>query len=75
VALLRQLIGYRALGVVATHDLELTKLEEEAPSKIKNAHFDGTVDGDRLLFDYRLRPGKCTSFNALELMRKIGIDL
>jgi len=74
-ALLRQLIKYSALGVVATHDLELTKLEEEAPSKIKNAHFDGAIEGDRLLFDYRLRPGKCTSFNALVLMRRIGIDI
>jgi hypothetical protein len=75
VALLRQLVGYGALGAVATHDLELTKLEKEIPSKIKNAHFDGIVEGDRLLFDYRLQPGKCTSFNALALMRKIGIDI
>ncbi len=75
VALLRQLVRYEALGVVATHDLELAKLEAEIPSKIKNAHFDGTIEGDRLLFDYRLLPGSCTSFNALALMRRIGIDI
>ncbi|MCG2816815.1 MAG: hypothetical protein L6425_12885 [Candidatus Aminicenantes bacterium] len=75
VALMRQLTRYNAMGVVATHDLELTKLEKEIPDKIKNAHFDGKVEGDRLIFDYKLRDGRCESFNALVLMRKIGIDI
>jgi hypothetical protein len=75
VALMRQLVGFRASGVVATHDLELTRLEEEIPEKIKNFHFDGYVEGDQLRFDYILKPGKCESFNALALMRKIGIKI
>jgi DNA mismatch repair ATPase MutS len=74
-ALLRQLAGYRALGVVATHDLELTRLEEELPDKIRNYHFDGHVEEERLVFDFRLKPGRCESFNALALMRKIGIEI
>ncbi|MCJ7679479.1 MAG: hypothetical protein MUP70_02025 [Candidatus Aminicenantes bacterium] len=75
VALLRQLTRYEAVGIVATHDLELTKLEKEIPDRIKNAHFDGKVEGDQLFFDYKLRNGRCESFNALVLMRKIGIDI
>jgi DNA mismatch repair ATPase MutS len=74
-ALMRQLVGFKASGVVATHDLELTRLEEEIPEKIRNFHFDGYVEGDQLRFDYILKPGKCESFNALALMRKIGIKL
>ena len=74
-ALLRQLVGYQASGVVATHDLELTKLDAAFPEKIRNFHFDGYVDGDQLRFDYKLKPGMCESFNALVLMRKIGIDI
>ena len=74
-ALLRQLCASKSNGFVATHDLELTKLEEEFPEKIKNYHFDGTVKDDKLLFDFKLRSGKCESFNALLLMRKMGIDV
>ena len=73
-ALLRQLAG-RSTGVVATHDLELTKLDESFPGRIANAHFDGTVEGDRLRFDFKLRGGPCLSFNALVLMRRIGIEI
>lgn len=74
IALLRQLAG-KSSGIVATHDLELTKLEQEFPDRIINHHFDGYIEGDKLLFDYRLKKGKCESFNALILMRKIGIDI
>ncbi len=74
-ALLRQLCTRESNGFVATHDLELTKLEEEFPEKIKNYHFDGTVKDDKLLFDFKLKSGKCESFNALLLMRKMGIDV
>lgn len=74
IVLIKQLLKQRAGGIIATHDLELTKLgvEEE---KIKNAHFDGYVKEDKLLFDYKLKQGICESFNAVVLMRKIGIDV
>lgn len=74
-ALLRQLCASKSNGFVATHDLELTKLEEEFPEKIKNHHFDGYVEDDKLFFDFKLKSGKCESFNALLLMRKMGIDI
>jgi DNA mismatch repair ATPase MutS len=50
-------------------------LENSIPDKIQNFHFDGHIKGDKLLFDYKLKKGKCTSFNALVLMRKIGISI
>jgi hypothetical protein len=74
IVLIKQLLKQRAGGIIATHDLELTKLGAEE-EKIVNAHFDGYVEGDKLLFDYQLKQGICESFNAVVLMRKIGIDV
>ena len=73
IALIRQLVESDANGVLATHDLELTKLEKEYPDNIANYHFDGYIEDDRLLFDYILREGICQSSNALELMKKVGL--
>lgn len=74
-ALLKQLASRRATGVVATHDLELTRLDSAAPDQIINRHFDGRVEGERLAFDYLLQDGPCRSVNALILMRRIGIEV
>jgi DNA mismatch repair ATPase MutS len=75
VALIKQLLRHNVPGLIATHDLELSRLEEEYPRDIINFHFDGYVKDDRLEFDYKLKKGVCSSFNALTLMRKIGIQV
>jgi DNA mismatch repair ATPase MutS len=61
--------------MLATHDLELAKLETEYPQHIHNYHFDVQVAGEELYFDYKLKEGVCTSLNASVLMRKIGIEM
>jgi hypothetical protein len=33
------------------------------------------VAGDALVFDYKLHPGVCQSFNATALMARMGIDI
>jgi ABC-type multidrug transport system fused ATPase/permease subunit len=73
IALIKQLVENEADGVLATHDLELTKLEKEFSESIANYHFDGYIEEDKLLFDYILRGGICQSSNALELMKKVGL--
>jgi hypothetical protein len=75
IALLRQTARRPVSGIVATHDLQLTDLEKEFPGRVLNFHFDGRVEDDRLLFDFVLRPGRCESFNALILMKKMGIEV
>lgn len=82
IAMLKQLMRNRANGIVATHDLKLTELEkpvewESYPKGINilNYHFDGYIEGDKLLFDYKLKKGICESFNALVLMKKMGINI
>jgi hypothetical protein len=74
-ALIKQLIKHNAVGLIATHDLELAKLAEEFPAKLHNYHFDVQVAGDELYFDYKLKRGICNSMNASLLMKKIGIEL
>jgi hypothetical protein len=73
-ALIRQLLNDQAIGLVATHDLELATLAADQPG-IHNYHFDVQVQGEELFFDYVLKDGICNSLNASLLMKKIGIEL
>ena len=73
-AIVRALADARATSMVATHDLALAELEGERDG-IRNAHFRETAEGDRLVFDYRLRPGPCPTTNALVIMRNAGLPV
>lgn len=75
VALIKQLTGYGAVAMVATHDLRLAGMEQELPQAIENYHFDVKVNDEELFFDYLLTPGICSSFNASLLMKKMGIKV
>ncbi|HHX02434.1 MAG TPA: hypothetical protein GX739_07200 [Firmicutes bacterium] len=70
--------GYRVLKyvsqpgtiiLVATHDLELTKLLE---SSYVNYHFRERVGEHGLEFDYTLKPGPSQTRNAIALLRALG---
>lgn len=73
--ILRMLLGKGAIGLVTTHDLALTSLEELFPGRVRNVHFQEKFEAGKLSFDYRLRPGVVTTSNGIELMRSIGIDV
>jgi len=73
--ILRMLLRNGAIGLVTTHDLALTSLEEIFPGRVHNVHFQEKFEDDKLSFDYRLRPGVVTTSNGIELMRSIGIDV
>ncbi|PSR54356.1 DNA mismatch repair protein MutS [Adhaeribacter arboris] len=74
-ALIRQLHQQNASGLVSTHDLELGNMEEENPDYIQNYSFNSTIEEDKILFDYKLHPGVCNSFNASKLMQQMGIQM
>lgn len=74
-ALIRQLVQEGAVGIIASHDVELSRLEKEFPSAIGNYHFDSTVVQEEIIFAYSLKKGTCTSTNATLLMKKIGIRM
>ena len=69
------MITENAVGIIATHDLELSKLGAEMPANIDNYNFDVKVENDELYFDYKLNNGICSSLNASILMKKIGISI
>ena len=71
---IRALSQTRAVGLVATHDLELIKLADEIPGVV-NQHFREDVRNGRMVFDYRLRPGPCPTTNALTIMRLEGLPV
>ncbi|MGB8190956.1 MAG: hypothetical protein WCF67_03510, partial [Chitinophagaceae bacterium] len=74
-ALIKQLIKEKAVGMIASHDLSLAELEQQYPGIIHNYHFDVTIEGNELHFDYKLKQGVCKTLNATLLMKKIGIEM
>lgn len=74
-AIIEKLIKEKGVGMVATHDLKLSELSDEYPEIVKNFHFDIKVEGEEMLFDYKLKTGPCTTFNASLLLKKIGIEI
>lgn len=61
-----------AKGIIATHDLSLTKLALKTPS-FRNVYFDSTIDGEELYFDYKVREGVCQNMNASFLLKKMRL--
>lgn len=74
-ALIKQLIKEGAVGIIASHDLSLAELQSQFPGIIHNYHFDVTISGNELSFDYKLKEGVCRTLNATLLMKKIGIEM
>lgn len=71
--LVRYFLQFKALAMVATHDLELGDLAEELPQKVANLCFESTILNDELSFDYQLNNGIAKNKNATFLMKKMGI--
>ncbi|EMR03736.1 MutS-related protein [Cesiribacter andamanensis] len=72
-ALIRQLQGLNASGLISTHDLDLGQTASGAG--LRNYSFNSEVVGQEIRFTYKLDPGICRSFNASALMAKMGIDV
>lgn len=74
-AIIKKLIAHHGVGMVATHDLKLAKLVDEYPDVVHNFHFDIQVNNGEMLFDYKLKDGACTVFNASLLLKEIGVEV
>ena len=71
----RGLIDRGAIGLVTTHDLALAAIADRLAPLAANVHFSDRFEGDRLVFDYTMRPGVVEHSNALALMRAVGLDV
>lgn len=67
-----KLVASKSTGIIATHDLSLTKAAEEL-APVKNYFFDARIVDDELFFDYTLKKGVCENMNASFLLKKMEI--
>ncbi|MBK8567995.1 MAG: hypothetical protein IPN76_32950 [Saprospiraceae bacterium] len=72
-ALIRQLIRLEGGGIIATHDLELGRMEAESNGRVENLCMEVEIRDGQLFFDYKIKPGVSKSFNATLLMRQMGM--
>lgn len=73
IGLIRKLATVQTTGIIATHDLTVSKLAEEYPNYISNNCFESQIIDGELVFDFTLRNGICTTLSASYLMQKMGI--
>jgi DNA mismatch repair ATPase MutS len=74
-AVVRSLLGRGAIGLVTSHDLALAEIAVSLAPRAENVHFEDHLEGDRIAFDYRLKPGPVQRGNALGLMRAVGLEV
>lgn len=74
-AIIKDLSKQNAIGMVTTHDLELSALEKECPENIRNYHFTDQIIDNKLTFDYILKEGVSQTTNAIALMKIVGIQV
>jgi DNA mismatch repair ATPase MutS len=73
-SVIRSLSETTAMGMVTTHDLDLSTLEGQV-SGLSNHHFrDDVIDG-KMMFTYEYRKGPCPSTNAIKVMRSAGLKV
>lgn len=73
IEVIKQMISKGAIGVIATHDLEVCNTTNEFPEILSNMCFEAEIKADELHFDYKLRPGICKNKSATFLMKKMEV--
>ncbi|MEX0719219.1 MAG: hypothetical protein WD059_01040 [Balneolaceae bacterium] len=73
-AFLKKVAGKNGAGMVSTHDLELASLEKEI-SQLSNWHFEETIEGGKMSFEYKIKSGPCSTTNALKIMQMEGLPV
>ncbi len=71
--LMEELTEENIFGLIASHDLELGKLEQKYPGIIRNACFESVIENNELSFDYKLKRGVATNKNASFLMKRMQV--
>lgn len=69
--ILKGLAERNCLCFAATHDIELTELLQES---FDNYHFEEEIAQNDVLFNYKLKNGRATTRNAIQLLRVLGFQ-
>ena len=71
--LIKKILRYHCLSLIATHDTELGILAESYPGAVENFCFESELRDEGLHFDFTMRKGVAQTKNATYLMQKMGI--
>lgn len=61
--------------IVSTHDFELCSLTNDDGSQVTNHHFEEYYKDDQLMFDYKIKDGRCTTTNARAILKMAGFNI
>ncbi len=74
IAITKKILTHEAYAIIATHDIQLAELGLDNKEHIKNYYFDIEFQEEELVFDYKLKEGICSNFNASHLLKQIGVE-
>ncbi|MCR5213305.1 MAG: DNA mismatch repair protein MutS [Eubacterium sp.] len=70
---LKKLSAGNAMIIVTTHDFELCDLKTTSGKNADNYHFEEYYQDDELRFDYKIKSGRCTTRNAMAILKMAGL--
>ena len=73
IEVVKKVIAHKAIGAIATHDIEVCLTTNAYPAILTNKCFEVEIVNDDLYFDYKLRDGICKNKSATFLMTKMGV--
>lgn len=73
IEVVKKIIERKAIGAIATHDIEVCLTTNEYPAILTNQCFEVEIKDNDLHFDYKLRSGICKNKSATFLMQKMGV--
>lgn len=73
IEVVKKVIAKKAIGAIATHDIEVCLTTNEYPEILTNKCFEVEIKDNDLHFDYKLRHGICRNKSATFLMQKMGV--
>ena len=73
IEVVKKVIGKKAVGAIATHDIEVCLTTNDYPNLLTNKCFEVEIINNDLHFDYKLRDGICKNRSATFLMKKMGV--
>lgn len=73
IEVVKKMIANKAVGAIATHDIEVCLTTNVYPNQLSNKCFEVEIINNDLHFDYTLRDGICKNKSASFLMKKMGV--
>ncbi|KFF09876.1 MutS-related protein [Flavobacterium hydatis] len=73
IEVVKKVIAKKAIGAIATHDIEVCLTTNDYPEILTNQCFEVEIKNNELHFDYKLREGICKNKSATFLMQKMGV--